>query len=65
MGASPDEPKALVSERQNTPEVSPSSSSPDDEQLELDVIKVDEDSKQDKEKKDEAEQAASLGNYFV
>ncbi|CAI7603823.1 unnamed protein product [Penicillium manginii] len=64
MGASPDEPKALSSERQNTPEVSPSSSSPDDEQLELDVIKVDEDSKQDKEKKDEAEQAASLGNYF-
>jgi hypothetical protein len=65
MGISPDEPKSAVTERQNTQGLkgSPSSSPPDGEQL--DVVKVDEDPKQDPETKDETEQTASLGHYFV
>lgn len=63
MGASSDEPKAAVTEGQNTPEESPSSSPPNGEQL--DVVNVDEDSKADPETKDGTEQAASLAHYFV
>lgn len=63
MGLSRDPPEGVVTEREKTPEGSRSPNSANDEQP--DVVKVEEDTKQDADAKDTPEPSASLADYFV